>query len=180
MGDSENIRETIRQQFQAIQSYYDELNGESPRAAAILVMISLEDEIERLIRKKFPSDLSNTKWDKICGAGPKPLGTFEAKRDMAYAFGLFGSETYGKLKTLATIRNKFAHLKGVRSFLDDSVLKDCRKLQPTPIPNANGSDKPSENDVRSLYMWTAQDIHERLEELADHIPEIDGPLDPLP
>jgi len=176
--DSPFLRAALEQVAAELEAYYAELNGESPRAAAILAMASIEDELERLIRRKFPHEISNKLWKRICGPGLTPFGTFKAKADVAQAFGYYGPKTRKLLETLAAIRNKFAHSSKPRSFLDDDILSKCREIEFLDLPRIV-VDKPTENDVRYIYTITAQTLHLEFERIARGIDER-GESKPLP
>ena len=173
-----DLSDDLRQAWDDIQAYYDELNGESSRAAVILAVASLEDELERLILKKFPSDLSPKVWKRVCGPGHSPLGSFKAKSDFAQAFGYFGKETRNLLENISVVRNKFAHASLPRYFTDDDILEACSKI--FPVPALEGPHKPKDKEVRWQYIAAVRTTHEQLEQLAQHISELSGPIQPLP
>jgi hypothetical protein len=176
-----SIPEDFYRVFDEIKARYDELGGESARAAAILSVSLLEDELESLILKKFPADLSERLWHKkICGPGHTPLGTFSAKADIAQAFGFYGPGTRKTLETISAVRNKFAHSATARRFTDSEVLRHCNKLRGSPFPNAHRSDRPNENDVRWHFLTTVRELHEKFEQRSQFIADLDEEPAPLP
>jgi hypothetical protein len=178
--DSE-IREALRIAFDEITAYYDELNGESPRAAAILAVSALEDELDAIIRSQFPRSTSNTKWKLVAGPGPTPFGTTKAKTDVAHVFGFFGSETRTTIQLSARVRNKFAHRTNIRDFSHPDVLCLCRKLADNPVLKYSLIDNPSPEDVRWNFINLVKELTERLAGTREYIPELDDtPPKPLP
>lgn len=182
MSDNDDsISEQIRSAATELKEFYDELRGESPRAAAILAVASLEDEIERLVRSRFPEETSNRLWNKIAGPGFTPLGSLKAKADMAQAFGFFGPKTRSTIEGISAIRNKFAHKPGVRNFDHPLVLSQCKKLADNPFFPAAIADNSPATHVRWFYIHTVQILEERLAAIRERVPELDGSSpDPLP
>ena len=81
----EELSNDLRQAVAEVTAYYQELDGESPRAAAVLAVSSLHDELEKLVRTKFPK-ASHKTWERIAGPGFTPLGSFKALNCIANAF----------------------------------------------------------------------------------------------
>ena len=145
MDNDDELRAALEVAHDEIQAYYGELEGESPRAAAILAATSLEDELEALVRRQFPAviidegdnDQERRKkgklWGRISGPGHKPLGSAKAKADILQAFGLYGQETRDMLEYIFRVRNRFAHEQSARDFSDPSIVETCRRLKDNPI-----------------------------------------------
>lgn len=171
------LSESLSKSYDEMMAFYDELNGESARAAAILAASGLDDELEKLLLKKFPDTLDKKFWKKqICGPGFTPLGSFKAKADLAQAFGYYGKVTRTRLEKISNVRNRFAHSSKPRSFLDDDILRFCRDLGFTFPPSRS----PTEKDVRWFYIGFVRSTHESLARVRSHIPELDPQIDPLP
>lgn len=163
-----------------VVAYFDELDGESPRAAAILAVAALEDELDALLRSKFPPSTSNTRWKLI--AGPeKPFGSLEAKRNVAEVFGFFGPKTNAAIKCIATVRNKFAHRTNVRDFDHPQVLEQCRELSDNPVFPYTLISSPEASDIRWHYINTVKELTDRLCEIRYYVSELDeNAPEPLP
>ena len=180
--DEDALREEIRKVAAELKAYYDELEGESPRAAAILAVASLDDELERLIRYKFPPDLDDKLWKKIAGPGFTPLGTLKAKADMAQAFGFYGQKTRKLIGCIATVRNKFGHSREVRSFDHPLIMRECKNLDRNHVfPEGTVTDNSPPTHVRWVYIQTVRILEERLAAIREYVPELDGTApEPLP
>ena len=175
MSDKTNpspLGNVFKEAYKEITAYYDELEGQSSRAAAILAFAALEDALEELLRSRFPPDLSNKKWKRVAGPGPTPFGTFKAKVYVAEAFGFFGPKTRNALELIAQVRNKFAHKRRARDFDHPDVLRACRELADNPVFAYALIDEPPAVDVRWNYMETVKDLTEKLIELRQYFPDI--------
>ena len=159
-----DTKDEIQRYVEDAKAYFDELHGESARAAAILAVASLDDVLEELLLTRFPQPLDKKLKKKVFGPGLKPFGTYTAKADVAEAFGFYGPETRKLLEQLGRVRNKFAHSTKKRSFVDPDILQICEEIGRTKFPNMHGSDQPNERDVRYLFIKSAQTLHELLEE----------------
>jgi len=177
-GVEPTLREELNRVIAEVRSYYDELEGESPRAAAVLAVAALEDELDALLRSKFPRETSDKKWGKIAGPA-SPLGSLKAKADFAEIFGFFGSETRLLIDRVGTVRNKFAHRPHVRDFDDPTVLKICREIADNPVYRHHYVANPNAKDVRWNYLTTVKELTSRLASARTHIPELDGAFVPL-
>lgn len=173
------LREALAKAIADLNAQYAELNGESARAAAILAVAMLDNELSNVIRHHFREDLDKDIWDRIFGPGA-PMGDFKNKTNFIEAIGHFGKQTRITLERIATIRNKFAHLADVRTFTDHRVLQHCATLGKNPVFPYQLRSDAAESDVRSNLLTTVQKLHERLEQVTSHIRELDPPLTPLP
>lgn len=182
MSEENSLREDLLKAVAQINAYYEELEGESPRAAAILAVASLEDELEKLILfKKFPKTIQPSVWKKIAGAGPTPLGSLKAKTDFGLAFDFYGRKTSSIINTIATVRNKFAHETDVRDFDHPRVLEECIKLAPNPISPFVCTLNTQPKDIRLGFLMLVEKVEKRLAEVREYLPELgDQRPDPLP
>ena len=93
-----------QKQFQYLKEQFQK---ESDRAAVILVVSILEENLETLLRSYFvpiPS-ASDSLFDSVSG----PLSNFSAKIDMVYRLGLISGKFARDLHIVRRIRNSFAH-----------------------------------------------------------------------
>lgn len=161
MPNDDDLIDDLREAVKSINAYYEELEGESPRAAAILAVASLEDELERLIRTKFPKNITRQVWKKI--AGPTAaLGSYNAKIHLSRAFGFYGHETLSTLETISTIRNKFAHRKEVRSFDHPLIREQASKLSKNPFSAFSYSENSKGDEIRYDVLNTIETIEKSL------------------
>jgi DNA-binding MltR family transcriptional regulator len=114
-----------------------EMKLQTDTASAVVLTSRVEDWLEAAIQTKMRDDLSSNLIQKLF-RGYGPLSIFAAKIDVAYAFSMFGVETYNDLRAIKAIRNRFAHSKEVIHFLSDDLAPDIQKLtgwtlQSTPI-----------------------------------------------
>ena len=180
-NDDDALSEELGRIYDEIKAYFDELVGESPRAAAILAVASLEDELDALLRSKFPHTISNPTWKRIAGPGPTPFGNLKAKTDVAEAFGFFGPQTRATINRIASVRNKFAHRTSIRDFDHPDVLAICRELADNPVFPHTYIANPQARDIRWHFINTVKALTNHLANIRGLIPELDGdPPKPLP
>jgi hypothetical protein len=174
-----DLRAAIKKAVADINAFYGELNGESARAAAILAIASLDNELTRIIRRIFADDLAQDVWRRVAGPGA-PLGDLKHRTNFVEALGHFGPKTRVAIERMAVIRNKFAHHPDVRSFSHPEVLKHCQSLGGNPVNPYELGPNATESDIRSCFVDTVRALHERLEHIAEHVSETDAPLPRLP
>jgi hypothetical protein len=180
MSDDGDLRNELQRATNEINSYYNELAGESPRAAAILAVASLEDELERLVASKFPG-VSRTLWKEIAGPGFTPLGSFKARVDICHAFGFFGPRTRSTLMSMATIRNKFAHQTDIRTFDHVVIVAECQKLNQNSEHTIECNTGHPATDIRQGFIRAVELYEESLAAVRAYHPELGGqPPPPLP
>ena len=72
--------------------FFEELNSESPRAAAILAAAFLDGWLRHILEAAFVSDVSAV--NRLLGdvdGGDQPLSSFSSRIDAAYALGLIAN-----------------------------------------------------------------------------------------
>ena len=113
-----------------LASYRKMLKKESPRGAAIISTIILDDLLRALLATFM---IENTKQvDKLLGSDKnwdRPLGTFNARTRAAYCLGLLSEDEFHDLKLLRKIRNDFAHALNKASFDDKQIRDRCKSLR---------------------------------------------------
>jgi len=87
--DEEFSLEDLRKAAEEVNAYFGELEGESPRAAAVLAVASLENELGHLIRSKF-TRITPKLWKEMAGPGFTPQGSFKARNLACHAFRFYG------------------------------------------------------------------------------------------
>jgi hypothetical protein len=95
-----------------IREALDELEHASPRAAAILGAVFVDESLATLLKSKLKQDM------KLLGdmfGRSKPLGGFGPKINLGFLMGLYSEVARTELDIIRKIRNEFAH-KVARSF----------------------------------------------------------------
>ena len=141
----------IKRAIDQVNAYHEELDGESPRAAAILAVANLEDELERLLLVRF-TGVTKDVWQTLAGAQQAPLGSLYAKNTLARAFGFYGGKTWGVVDTLGAIRNKFAHEISVRHFNHELVIREFKKLANNPFQPFVWKDTMTGDEIRKIFL----------------------------
>jgi hypothetical protein len=93
-----------------VPSFFELLNNETPRMAAILAAAGVEDGVEFAIQNQFMRGLSESELQTIFDSDDM-LGTFGSKIKMGRALRLYGASTQADLNCIKDIRNVFAHAK---------------------------------------------------------------------
>ena len=104
----------------------EEIDLGSPRATAIVGAAFVEDHLQRLIQARLVDD------EKVVDQtfGPNSaLGSFSAKINLGYLFGLYSKEAYRELNCIRTIRNDFAHELHINDFDIDTIKDRCANLR---------------------------------------------------
>ena len=153
------VREEIEAAHAKLSPIFEELAGESDRAAAITACSYLEPRVDRALRSRLVP--LTKKLDQTLFAGYGPLSTLSARIDVGYALGLYGKMTRADLHRIRSIRNSFAHDVDIRSFSHDKIAKACTDLE---ILRAAGHADTMESDFKGLYMLTLMVIGQALGE----------------
>lgn len=85
----------------------DSLKDESDRGCVLVVGSMVEQVIEEHISRRILPPVKKT--GELVGRGSKPIATFSAKIDLAYALGLFPEEEWRIYHQLRELRNTCAH-----------------------------------------------------------------------
>ena len=173
------VYDDIEARNKEIAAFYTELDGESARAAAILIVVQIDEELTKIIARYFPADVDKKVWKQLFGSNG-PIGNLKNKCLMAQALGAFGQETKKTIEKMGEIRNKFAHVSNVRSFKHPEVLKLCIDLKDNPIFPYGLIDTASEREIRTSLIVTARCLHQRLEMIAPRVSGLGDPKGPLP
>jgi DNA-binding MltR family transcriptional regulator len=110
------------------------------RVIVIMAVAYIEELLNQLLRGFFIDEVgpakpnAETEADRLLKPG-MPVGDFASKARLAYCLGLLWEEWYRDLKTIASIRNAFAHHFDDVSFSDPWVTDRCHELQ---IPKLSG------------------------------------------
>lgn len=99
--------------------------NESDRAAALLAVAFLDDQLKQVLQTVLVDDAKVQK--RLFGVYG-PLGTFSARADMAYALGYLSRSVYGDLEVIRRSRNNFAHAASVIDFSTAEIKQQCANL----------------------------------------------------
>jgi DNA-binding MltR family transcriptional regulator len=124
MGEDAMVGEVMAADYRAI---IEEIEKQTDRGAAIIGAALVDDVLARAILGKFIS-LSSTKKKALFG-GSGPLGTYQAKIDLAYALGLLTDAMATDFKLIGSVRNKFAHRPTAIGFSDKDIADLCSNLK---------------------------------------------------
>ena len=108
-----------------VQRLGDVLVEGSDLTVALIGATFLEECLRSLLSSRFKVGGTAT---SLLHPGRGPLGTFVARMDLAYCLGLIDKSTVAALRTIAEIRNTFAHSYVEGHFEQDDVGALCDKL----------------------------------------------------
>lgn len=107
------------------------LAQETDRGCVLVAAGAIDEQLEDLLRAAFEKgcapEIRTRIADYLLQEGQMPpLGTFMVRANLCYALGLIDDDDHAQLKTLAPIRNSFAHLAGPVEI----SLQDVNELAP--------------------------------------------------
>ena len=117
----------MKKNFEEILGALQDSAQRSETAHAVVAAARVENWLQAAILTRTRTGLSKTFRDKLF-KGYGPLSSFSGKIDIAYAFSMFGQETYNDLRAIKDIRNTFAHSNKEIHFRSDSVMRNIQKL----------------------------------------------------
>lgn len=124
-----------------------EILEQTDRGAAITAFAFLDETLRRAIQGKFiPLSASR---QKALFTGTGPLGTFDARVDIAHALDLITSAMSSEMKLIARIRNKFAHQMHPLQFAEKEIKELCGNL---PSGKFEGEAEDWKRDPRNKYV----------------------------
>lgn len=107
------------------QEFLDIIQGESDLAIALIGASYLDHCLGATLRSQLKPGAVTDGLLEPNGA----LGAFGARIDLCFALGSFSETTHRDLKTIAKIRNLFAHHHLTLTFADAGVQAECRRLK---------------------------------------------------
>jgi DNA-binding MltR family transcriptional regulator len=115
----------IEQLSQESQALYDAVN-EEPDLPCVLISTSYLDQcLASLLERHF---ISGKTAKRLLDPRGGPIGTFSVRADICYCLGIISKDLYNNLRTVAEIRNRFAHSYLSISFDDSEVAILCEQL----------------------------------------------------
>jgi len=124
---------------------------ESDRGAVLVAGAAVDDALEQLLRAVLVSGA-----EKHLLGSRDPLGTFSAKINTCYAFGLLSKSDFSALHTIRKIRNKAAHVASQQDF-EVSSFRDAINALPT-----RGRIEDIGDPVRSRLLWATAGLVARI------------------
>ena len=139
----ETVRDTLEQVWDELKCYYDELNGTSDRATAILAAAYFEGKLGDAIMCRF-AQISSAFSDQVESGNRvfkkhNPIWNFSAKIEIGFALGLYNEEIRKDLHNAGEVRNKFAHASKPVEFDDTGIAAICLQLEPNILPDPDTS-----------------------------------------
>lgn len=108
-----------------IAAVAEELKEQTDRGAAIIAVALLDELLAKAIVGRL---LVPNRTKKALFGAYKPLSTFSAKIDLAFALGLIHENAHRDLTLMREIRNEFAHSIDPVHFNDERIAKKCKRL----------------------------------------------------
>lgn len=110
--------------------YYEHIEAESDRGAAVMAAALVERALEDRIRTKLidPGDGTADTWFEGINA---PFRTFSAKISLGRALGIYDAQIESLLIAVKNLRNAFAHGMVPLTFSDPTLADECVKLRPS-------------------------------------------------
>jgi len=102
-----------------------ETTDEPDRGRALVLTAWLDDALNQFMQTRV---VDNAKVIESLFGQDRPLGSFSARVNAAYAFAYISKGVYRDLHKIREIRNRFAHERGQLSFEDQSIADMCRGL----------------------------------------------------
>ncbi|WP_454598410.1 hypothetical protein [Qipengyuania sp. SM2507] len=128
------------------------------RVIALVTAAYCENWVQEILESRMPG-LDKKLTGRMFETG-RPLGTADARYDLARALNLIKEPTYEDLKRLATIRNRFAHILAVDSFDHPKVAQHVDNLRTAEIERlAQGTtDHDQKKDRRGAFVDNAMSL----------------------
>ena len=153
---------TAKQPEYDIAKIFEEIQGDSDRAAAITAAAYFD----RILRLALLARLVPLDEKKITQLFDDREGVFTTTYSMAlvgYAVGLYGPKTLKDLDLIRQIRNCFAHFPAVSTFNHDEVRWRCKKLHTAKnVKSTKGPRDPNPGTPRANYLDSLLEIGARL------------------
>lgn len=125
---SRKLSQLIREKPTAedIEKTLKDLRTVHDRAAAIIVATTVDDALRDLLLHKMVT-LNSDRYNSLFGVD-RPLSSFAAKINIAYAFNVISDATRGDLEAIKNIRNAFAHARKPITFKTPEIEVECGKM----------------------------------------------------
>ncbi len=101
--------DAIRSALDSAMEFYNDLTEENDRAAVIVGIAYIDDQLKRLLEQSFLPKANKKKEKDELLEGDSPLSTFSSRINLRYRLILIDKDLRKILRTLKDIRNGFAH-----------------------------------------------------------------------
>lgn len=108
------------------QRLYDVLNGESDMSMVIVATSFLDSAIHALLVQFLNRPGTECARNELFNSA---LGGLRTRATLAFCLGLLSKKTFEDVRTIAGIRNQFAHLHQHVGFDAPEIRERCRKLK---------------------------------------------------
>ena len=140
------------------RTFYDELQGDSDRACAIVGAAVLDANLENLLRSYLVEDTQELNNLLNAGNDFAPLRDFGARITLAYLIGAVDGVILHDLRVIKNVRNLFAHEHAILRFSSNPIIRKVRQLKvPDMITSAILRDAgiPSPGPApKDRFVWT--------------------------
>lgn len=148
------------------QKFFDVLNNEPDFSVVVVSCAYLDACLGSILEKHL---LQSTVSTKLLDVWSGALGTFSARSDACYAFGLISLPIYQDLLVLAELRNQVAHHHLMLNFTAPALAAACKLLKYAEtmkrwdMDNGELMFKPGQlEDVRTRFVMTVVLMSQRL------------------
>lgn len=122
--ENEETRKYVSEMFSEIKN---EFEGTSDRGVTVIAASIIDTLLEDLLENFFvPFKSKNDRKNIFSSTGP--LSNLSHKIEIAFSMGLLSIYDKNLLKTIVSIRNKFAHQISGISFKNEDIVKLCKKI----------------------------------------------------
>jgi len=157
----ETLQHLTRKPFQSIRACYEELQGTSDRACALVAVALLDQQLMTLLRT-IMIDLNSEETDKLFYSYQSVFSTFSSKIMSAWAFGLITREERENMSHIRRIRNVFAHSVVKIGFKEPLITEECTKLIFPDLPGAERTEQTHTENPRFNFEKSVVSQYTRL------------------
>jgi hypothetical protein len=124
-----SLQDLIRQSGD-IKSQFEELQGDSDRACALVAAAIVADNLKDLLEAHFTDSviLDSTDIDRLFYGQNAVLSTLANRADIALAFGIIDKSALDVITAIRHVRNSFAHAPTQFSFSHEVIKAEIEKV----------------------------------------------------
>jgi hypothetical protein len=148
-------------EVESIIEFGPQFRDTTDRHAVIVAASWFESLLAHIIRDFMAIDEMG---DRLLEGGYSPLGTFSARTDLCYAFGLISEIEFKALTSLRKIRNIFAHDLENRALEEQSLSDKTRNIAQLLTIDMNG-----DSNARSLFNSSIRVLFNKLVNKKDFV-----------
>jgi mannitol operon repressor len=110
-----------------IETWFNELKGESDRACALIAGAAISDGLRDLLEKYFIK-LGEADINRLFHDQGASLGDFASRTDVSFALGLISPQERHAANAIRRIRNQFAHTLAQIDFSNELIISELSKV----------------------------------------------------